>query len=281
MIVKPEISVIIINYNKPEITRDCVLSVIKHTQGCQSFEIVVVDNASTEGDISIIENLDARIKLIKSNINLGFSKGNNLGIANANGDVVLLLNNDTILINDAISICYDILIADKETGVVGCQLLNPDGSIQRSVEYFPTIKRLLKQMLRFHKFFDPVLCKMSYPMQTEHLIKVDWIWGTFYLFKKPLLASMPNQKLPDDFFMYAEDLQWGYEIAKLKLNFIYVPWARVYHLKSDNPFSKKMIKSNLYACLRKYKGNLYQLTYALFDRFNDYTTNFFKLLYKR
>jgi hypothetical protein len=271
------ISIIIINYNKPEMTKACVLSILEHTKNCK-YEIIVVDNASGKGDISGVAAIDKRIKLIKSETNLGFSKGNNLGITNANGDVILLLNNDTVLINDAISICYEILISDKKIGVVGCQLLNRDGSIQRSAEYFPTIKRLLMQILRLPKFFNSIANKMIYSTHAEDIMRVDWIWGTFYMFNKSLLIDLPGRKLPDDLFMYAEDLQWGYEITRLNLNFIYVPKAKIYHLQGNNTGFNKMLRLNLYFCLKKYKGSLYQLSYTFFDMGNYYVSKFLKII---
>lgn len=281
MLGKPKISIVIINYNKHILTKDCILSIIEQTKGVENFEIVVIDNASTEGDISFITNIDKRIKLVKNHENVGFAKGNNLGIQHSLGDVILLLNNDTILLNDAVSICYDVLNSDEKTGVVGCQLLNLDGSLQNSAEYFPSIGRLLKQSLRLHRFFDPVKLKLNYPIQSENIIDVDWIWGTFFMFKKLILKQLPGEKLPDDFFMYSEDLQWGYEFSKLGFKFKYVPLAKIYHLKGDNSFSAKMINKNMSICLRKYKGLTYQLTYFLISSCNIIATKLCKIVLNR
>src|SRR6185436_7017921 len=100
--IMPRVSVILINYNTFALTGDCIRSVINHTKGVE-YEIIVVDNASTETDPGRFLIDFPSIKLVKSAVNAGFARGNNLGIEKATGDHILLLNNDTILQDDSIS----------------------------------------------------------------------------------------------------------------------------------------------------------------------------------
>src|SRR4051794_26006845 len=107
----PEVSVIIINYNTFKLTADCVRSVIKETKEA-IYEIILVDNASPDDSADELVRLFPQIFLVRSRINLGFAKGNNLGIAHARGEFILLLNSDTILVNDAISVALKKLRAE-------------------------------------------------------------------------------------------------------------------------------------------------------------------------
>lgn len=241
------LSIIIINYNTFTLTCNCIDSVYQKLIDVK-FEIVLVDNASTECDPQLFSTKFPTIKLVSSPVNTGFAGGNNLGILHAKGDYILLLNSDTELINNAPKICLDHLVLSKEVGITTCQLSYPDGSIQHNcrrfrtitwelLEIFPVYKLLSKQkreQLMLHHYFD----HKSY-------VECDWVWGTFMMFPANIIARLPRQKLSEDFFMYSEDVLWCWEFKQLGYKIDFLPQAKVMHVHKGSTAKDKLKKVRL------------------------------------
>lgn len=252
-----QVSVIIVNYNTFEYTYKCVSSILEKTKGV-SFEIVIVDNASENFDFEKLKSLSPHIKTILNKKNIGFSKANNIGIKESSGSVILLLNNDTYLLNDTISSTYNSLMNDEKIGVIGCKLLNEDHSWQRSFYNFPSIKLQLMKLLRIKEK----------PVNGDEKQFVPWITGAFLMFRKSSLTIFPENKLNDNFFMYCEDIQWGFNFKKNDLKAFYFPKGVIvhYHGKSssyDSDFNKKLkfYYPNLMKLLIMELGYTYAKTY--------------------
>ena len=130
-------SIIIINYNTFELTCKCIESVLTHTKELD-FEIVLLDNASTENVPGTFKERFPNIQFIQCETNLGFSKGNNLAIQSCKGEVILLLNSDTEVIDDSISESYRELMADTNIGALTCKLIYPNGTVQHNCQSFPS-----------------------------------------------------------------------------------------------------------------------------------------------
>ena len=121
-----DVSVIIVNYHSAQMVIDCIRSIFEKNVKA-SYEIIVVDNASGDGSVELLrEAFGSRIKVIASDVNLGFGKANNLGAQHAEGDYLFLLNPDTLLVNDAISVLVDYLKENPDVGVAGGNLYAPD-----------------------------------------------------------------------------------------------------------------------------------------------------------
>lgn len=132
------VSIVLVNYNTLRITKECIDSIVNNTIDI-SYEIILVDNASSDGSIEYFSK-DERIKFIESGSNLGFGKANNLGAQNSVGDYVFFLNTDTVLKNNAIKIMYDWMVQynyDLNVGALGCLLLGKDGVRTHSYSRFP------------------------------------------------------------------------------------------------------------------------------------------------
>ncbi len=269
----PKVSVILINYNSFQITCDCIESVIKCTHEVEC-EIILVDNASLECKAELFSERFPGIKLIKSTENLGFAKGNNLGIAHANSDTILLLNSDTILVNDAISISFNKLYSQPNIGAVGAQLQYQDGRIQHNAGRFPSITLSFFKLLFIDKLFSKQKRSQIYlGFEFDHKAEAypDWLWGTFLMIKREVINSLPSKKLPDDLFMYGEDLEWGYAIAKAGYKTLFYPEAKVIHLVGQSNYSNVLstIKKNKKLVVRKYKGWLYANIYIFVDSLKE------------
>ena len=252
----PLVSVILINYNTFELTSQAIASVIKFTTGI-SYEIILVDNASTECDPELFLKTFPSIKLIKNKINEGFAKGNNTGIAAARGKYILLLNSDTEFKNNCLQIGMDTLEHDARLAAVSVKLMYPDGKTQAQCTRFPSVKLLLLEKLRAHKFLSPakrgeILLSTYFDHQTY--MEPDAIWGTFFMFPKSVLERLPGKKLNADYFMYFEDIQWCMDLRKLGLKVAYQPIGEIihYHGKSNADKTELMKKNKILFLKRNY-----------------------------
>jgi GT2 family glycosyltransferase len=271
----PEISIIIINYNTFDLTVSCLKSVFNKSVSV-SIEVILVDNASSECDPQKFKEIFPQIKLIKSESNLGFAKGNNLGIEHASGEYILLLNSDTELINDAVGEAYRIIKEDNSIGVITGQLQYPNGEIQAQAGRFPSITRELRELLRINKLLT-LSNRTTYYLGTrwsyDFCVDADWVWGAFFMFRKSNLKYFPNGKLHEDFFMYGEDIQWCYHFKKLlKKRIVYHPAPKIVHYiggsdqNHTNSFERYKTKMlpNEFKWLTKVKTKLYtKLFYGL------------------
>ncbi len=252
------VSIIIINYNTFDLTCKCIQSIYNYTHDVL-FEIILVDNNSTECNPDLFLKKFPLIKLIKSNENLGFSKGNNLGIKYAKGDVILLLNSDTELKENSIKKTYCDLIKKPNIGATTCRLVFQNGEVQSVCQRFPSIFYLLIELFRLHKFLSKQkagkLLLGSF-FDYKESIFVDWVWGTFFMFRASILDLMPNKKLDDKFFMYNEDMQWCWDIKKLGYKIYFNPKTEVIHYMGASLGDKQKFMNENYKLFLKHNYNL-------------------------
>lgn len=142
-----DVSIILVNYNTKQLTSDCIQSIVEKTSDID-YEIILVDNASTDGSKEVFED-DARIRYIYSKKNGGFGYANNLGIKTAKGKYIFLLNPDTLLVNNAIKEFFDYAEKREPKTILGCYLIGDDGTYRNSFFYFPafTICQFVKRAI--------------------------------------------------------------------------------------------------------------------------------------
>ncbi|MCX7861729.1 MAG: glycosyltransferase family 2 protein [Bacteroidales bacterium] len=225
------ISVVILNFNNLHYTIKCIRSIIQYTKEI-NYEIIVVDNASTHDNTDAIKEMFPEVILVKNDKNRGFSAGCNDGINHAKGDYILLLNNDTELLNNAISIVHSFLEENKNVGIATCRIENSDGSPQHNCQPFPFKWKFWFEKSRIHKLLSPKMRSQilwgPYFNYTEVAFP-DWVWGTFFMFHRSLLNVFPQKKLTETFWMYIEDLEWCWIVRKQGLEVAFVPDARIVH----------------------------------------------------
>jgi GT2 family glycosyltransferase len=231
-----DLSIIIVSYNTKKLTLQCIKSVLDSVLKLK-YEIIVVDNASTDGTLRLIQkskiknshfakaSRDAQkpiIRIIQNNRNLGFAKANNQGIKNSKGKYKLLLNSDTKVKGNAIEKMIEFAEKIPNVGVVGARLINPDGSIQPSVFRLPTIWRAVKQYwLGEKRLLDKYTPNDNKPTEVESLVMAAFLITPLALEKVGLL----NNK----YFMYFEDLDYCRRVGKVGLKIYYLPPAEVIH----------------------------------------------------
>ncbi len=269
------VSIIIINYNTYQLTSVCIRSIYKSTLNIE-FEIILVDNGSTECSAELFKNEFPEIILIKSDKNLGFAKGNNLGISKARGDIILLLNSDTLLIGNSIGECAIKLTSLPDNfAAISCMLSSPDGAIQKQCSRFPRIFNEFIELTRIHKLLPAwkravIMLGSYYDHKSD--ISPDWFWGTFFMFRKAVLKDIPNAILNEDYFMYCEDMRWCYDFKKAGKKMYYYAKPRIIHVTGGSAANKSdkqtQIITNELDFTVKTRGTFYMLIYGLTRAFN-------------
>jgi N-acetylglucosaminyl-diphospho-decaprenol L-rhamnosyltransferase len=222
-----DLSVVILNWNVRELLDRCLASIRSDRY---SIEIIVVDNASTDDSVALVQNKYPRVKLIANTTNRGFTGGNNQGIAAATGRYVLVLNPDTEIVGDALDCLIDYLEAQPQVGAVGPMLLNPDRSIQPSRRRFPTVAIGFFESTWLQGLAPRGMLRRYYmdDVPANVVQEVDWLNGACTLFRREVLDRVGVYD-EANFFMYSEELDLCRRIKQAGGRIAYVPDARVIH----------------------------------------------------
>lgn len=257
------VSFIIINYRTKELTCDCVKDILENKSLIGiDYEIIVVDNNSGDDSIKYIGEKFPNIKIVESKTNLGFGKGNNIGVENSTGDYLVLLNSDVFIKNTDINLLLSSFEKKGDIGFLGCKVLNQDGTIQ-SVGYdFPSFLNEIKINILFwnYKFIKNIRYKTY---KNKGLFSTDWISGCFMVCKKDTYKSIGG--FDESIFMYSEDLDICSRANNLGMRNYVNDEVSVYHLhgKSGNkkspslkklllnkkPYYYVLIKNNICGCI--------------------------------
>lgn len=222
-----DISVVILNWNVKELLRRCLQSVSREAHNV-TYEVIVVDNASADGSVEMVRTEFPQVRVIANDENSGFAKGNNIGIRKATGNVVLLLNPDTELVENVLGQVVDFLRARPEAGLVGAQFLNEDGSVQPSVRRFPTLLDQCLVLLKLHNSFPRlgVLRRyFAYDLDMTKTQKVDQVSGTFLAIPRATLDTVGL--LDERFFIWYEDVDYCRRVWQSGRHVWYTPDIRI------------------------------------------------------
>ncbi len=217
-----DLSIILVNYKSPQLVLDCIESIHRETSR-HSFEVIVVDNNSGDNSREIVMQKFPAVSWLQMDYNAGFARANTAGIRIALGNYILVLNTDTIVLEGALDKVLDLFRVEKDASACGVQLLNPDGSHQISGAHF--MKGGLNFLLplpylgRFIRYWGYRL-KSKIPSITsvEEKVEVDWIVGAFILTTKQMATA---DLMDEDFFMYAEEIEWCSRLQKKGKLFLY------------------------------------------------------------
>ena len=234
-----DVSVIIVNYNTKELTKNCIDSIFVQTSGV-TFEVILVDNASTDGSVELFKK-DGRICFVESGCNLGFGKANNLGYQYAMGKYIFLLNSDTILLNNALKLFFDKMeSAQQNIGCMGCLLQDLSGKYVHSYAELPSVDNVLGTLIwkSFFSFWGFDIQKMDDPETKKvnpSFFQVEYVTGADLFLRRTVIEKCGF--FDPDFFMYYEDSELQYRFTKHNyLSYIYdIP--KIVHLEGHS--SKK------------------------------------------
>lgn len=215
-----ELSIVIVNFNGKKFLPGCFDS-IQHTVNC-SFEIILVDNASSDGSEELIRTDYPGVRFIRCDQNLGFAGGNNVGVKAAQGRYILLLNNDTILLSDPALGCK-ILNDQPDIGALGARMLDADLKETASCGRFPVPHRLV--------FFSSMLFTPNKDEST--LSAVDWIQGSFVMMRREDYLKVGG--MAEEYFMYVEDVDLCKKISLKNLKIMFCSDLSYLHFGGYNP----------------------------------------------
>lgn len=223
-----DLSVIIVNWNVRDLLRHCLQSIFANLPTCR-LEIIVVDNASSDGSPEMVRTEFPQVRLIANPDNRGFPAANNQGLAVARGRYILLLNPDTEVLGDALETMVAFADAHPDVGVVGPQLLNPDGTVQSSRRRFPTLATALLESTWLQPYAPRRLLERYYVLDRpdDQVQDVDWVTGAALMARREAVEQVGP--LDEGFFMYSEELDWCRRFREAGWRVVYLPAARIIH----------------------------------------------------
>ncbi len=223
-----DLSIVVVTYNSSDHVRGCLESLIRETEQIE-YEIIVVDNASQDGTPDIVCDEFPKARLIVNRDNRGHAQGNNQGMAQSRGRYILLLNPDTVVQPGALTALLQEMKRSPGIGLLGCRLLNSDGSLQQSFGFEvgfvnEAIRKFFFNLWSHHRF-PPV----GWVLKTLHSRKkeVDWVKGACMLVCRQ--AVFDAELLDEKFFMYMEDADLSRRIRQLGWKVRFTPEAEVMH----------------------------------------------------
>lgn len=230
-----KLSVVIVNYNVKAFLERALSSIVTALEGIPS-EVFVVDNDSTDGSNQMVRERFPDVHLIANNENVGFAKANNQALRQARGEIVCLINPDTLVQEDTFRTCLDYLDENPKVGAVGCKILNSDGTLQLSCRRsFPGPWVSLTKMLGLSKLFPKSKLFGRYNLtylDPDEPAEVEALSGSFMVVRKETVDQVGL--LDEDFFMYGEDLDWCYRIGLAGWKIMYLPQTQIIHYKGQS-----------------------------------------------
>ena len=237
-----QLSVIILNYNVRYFLEQCLASVQEALIGINS-EIIVVDNLSSDDSCDMIKSRFPNIKLIENDSNLGFPKGNNIGVASANGDYICILNPDTVVAEDTFEKILAFAEKQVNLGIVGCKLIDGSGNfLPESKRGIPTPFVALTKIFGLYKLFPN--WKLFNRYYAQHLSEnktgnVAILVGAFMIMKRDLYNEIGG--FDENCFMYSDDIDLSYMALKSGKSNFYFHETSVIHYKGEST-----VKDGLY-----------------------------------
>ena len=198
-------SIIIVTWNSQAVITECINSLLKYIKG--NDEIIVVDNASSDSTCQMVSSIDSKqVSLIALDENLGFGCGNNIGVQQAKGRFVVLVNPDIVFDSDSIAPGIEYLEKHVETGIVSPKLINLDGSFQQTCSFFPTPSKEFFSRIGLAKLLPKKVRQKHFPnqVQLEGVYPVDWTISAYQVMRMEDYRAIGG--FSDDYFMYCEDM---------------------------------------------------------------------------
>ncbi len=258
-----DISVIIVSFNTRELTATCVSSIIAELKDL-SHEIIVVDNASSDGSAEHLKSIFANIKIIKNDHNAGFGTACNIGYKQSQGAYILLLNSDATISQYSISTLMKTAYANPEAGLFGPKIISLNGTVVRSCFRFKTPIRYVLH----HSFFGWTKTSWHDEDKIKTITKVDWLTGCCVLIRRNVYEETGG--FDEKIFLYSEETDLMWQANKKGYQTLFVPAAECTHIGgastkiSNIKRHAHMIRSDLYITKKHYGP--YALVIAVMTR---------------
>ncbi len=263
-----DLSIITVSWNVADLLAACLTSIYAGL-GDLRVEVIVVESSSTDHTLAMLRERFPQVILRPQTENIGYTRANNLGLAQAQGRTLLLLNPDTAIIGDALMQMVAYLDKNPDVGIVGPYTHNTDGSYQSSRRRFPTLATAFfestwLQMFAPKQMLDHFYVNDAPPDQT---LDVDWVQGSALMLRREVYAQVGG--LDEGYVMYSEELDWCRRAKKAGWRVVFLAEAQIVHhggKSSDQVVARRQIlfqRSKL-RYTRKYHGTVAAQTLRLF-----------------
>lgn len=258
------VSIIIVNYNTPSLTIECVNSIFDHVKSCR-YEVIIIDNSSSDNSAKIIsDEFGDRIVMIESSVNLGFGRANNLGASKAQHDYLFFLNSDTVLKNDPFDYFFNFYNQTENVGALGAYLFDGKGNYTLSGGCTYSIKKYLRTACRSY-----LASKVNFEVELSNKVqKVDYVIGADIFISAKLFNEAGG--FDPKIFMYFEDVKLCRQLNDLGFCNYLIPGPKIIHFASSSStsqFSRIHNTSSMMYCIyieeSKIKFRSFQFLYFL------------------
>lgn len=256
-----DVSIVIVNWNTKRVLRECLQSVYKQTAGIQ-LETIVVDNASGDGSVPMIRGEFPQVTIVENDRNRGFAAATNEGIGKATGRYVLLLNPDTIILDNAIAKAVQFADDHPEAAVVGCRILNPDRTLQQTCFMFPSVLNMFLSSTCLYKLFPRNKFFAREDMSwwdAKDIREVEVVKGCFMLVRREAIKHVGP--MDEDFFLYGEEADWCYRFQRAGWKVLFTPGAEIIHLGAESSKQahiemKLQLRGSVLLFMKKHEGRI-------------------------
>lgn len=252
-----DLSILIVSWNTRDLLAQCLASIAANPPAAE-FEIIVVDNASTDGSVDMVRERFPLVRLLGLERNVGFAGGNNQAIDISRGRYLLFLNPDTVVQPGAIETLVNFMDNTPATGAAGSMLLNPDGTLQLSCYPAPTLGRELWRLFHLDAFQPLALYPMS-RWPTDSPRAVDTVQGASFIVRRDVVDGVGA--FDESFFMYSEEVDWCLRIRRAGWQIYWVPGSRVIHYGGQ---STRQIPTAMFLQLYRAKVQYFRKHYGAF-----------------
>jgi len=248
---QPDVSIIIVTWNGKKYALECLDS-LRALNSKLVLEVIVVDNASTDGTPDAIQEHYPEVRLFRNQANLGFAKANNIGIAASCGEYVALVNSDVVVPPGCFEKMVEFMKTNPKIGLLGPKMLGPSGEIGKSVNRVPTVWNYFCFALGLHSLVPKSKIFGGYLMDDyayDRTEDVEVLTGWFWLVPRGVLEQIGG--LDERFFMYGEDLDWSYRFLKAGWRVVFFAEAQALHYgaassgQAPTRFYVEMVRANL------------------------------------
>ncbi|MFZ0799185.1 MAG: glycosyltransferase family 2 protein [Terriglobales bacterium] len=265
---EPTVSVIVVTWNGKKYALECLASLNEQENGLP-IEIIVVDNASTDGTPDAISEQFPKVLLVRNNANFGFAKANNIGMSQSRGKYVCLINSDVVVPPGCLERMVGYLENNRNIGLLGPKMMSLDGSIGQSVMRLPTVWNTICSALGLHSILPNSKLVGGFLMEGypyDRIDDVEVLTGWFWILPRVALQQVGG--LDEQFFMYGEDIDWSHRFLKAGWRVVFYPDAEALHYgaassaEAPTRFYIELRRANL-QYFRKHHGRLGSVGYML------------------
>jgi GT2 family glycosyltransferase len=249
-----DISIVIVNWNTKELLKNCLHSIYSN-QGTLQLDVIVIDNASSDLSADMVREAFPQVNLIENTQNVGFAKANNQAFPLCKSEFVLLLNPDTRVLGNALQILVDFLINVPHAGAIGPKVIHPEMRLRvLSCGYQPSIRTLFNQYFFLSSLVPRVSAfrgvNLIMGIHDDKVREVEWISGACLLIRRTVIEQVGA--LSEEWFMYAEDMEWCERITRAGWKLYHIPQATIEHLVGAGASQNKIVSTMWVQSLHSY-----------------------------